>query len=295
MSMQAKAMETAFKLFGFHRLIRKQMKDPARSKKEFVPKKIDRKYEIARQSICNREVVTFDRDFRKENRHILFFHGGGYIFEISSMHWELLDRLADRTESRITVVNYPLAPESTYRETFEMVFQTYDFLVKKYAKDEFVFMGDSAGGGLALAAVQELVNRDCKTLPKQMVLLSPFMDLTLKNINFEEDQKADVILEHEFLQYCADAYAGGDDKKLAWLSPLYGTLSNLPDAAVFYGTHELLRADCLELKGLVKRTNSRFFFKAYKNMPHDWGILPIPERDQLISDIHCFLDSRAIE
>ncbi len=291
MSVQARAIESAFKLFGFHRIIRKQMKDPGRSTKEFVPKKIDKKYMVARQSIHNREVITFDRDFKKQNRHIVFFHGGGYIFEIASMHWELLDRLADSTKSRMTVINFPLAPESTYRETFEMIFQTYDFLVKNYPKDEFVFMGDSAGGGLALAAVQELVNRDCESLPKQVVLLSPFMDLTLKNIDFEEGLKVDVLLDYEFLHYCADAYAGGDEKKLPWLSPLYGNLNNLPNTAVFYGTHELFMVDCLKLKGLVKRTNSRFHFKEYKNMPHDWGILPIPERDRLISDIHQFLDS----
>lgn len=291
MSVQARAIETAFKLFGFHRIIQKQMKDPGRSTKKFVPKKIEKKYRVERQFIDNREVITFDRDLNYQNRHIVFFHGGGYIFEISSMHWELLDRLAESTKSRMTVINFPLAPESTYWETFQMVFQTYDFLVKTYPRDEYVFMGDSAGGGLALAAVQELVNRDFRPLPKRLVLLSPFMDLTLKNIDFEDGLKADVILDDEFLHYCADAYAGGDNKKLALLSPLYGVLDNLPDTAVFYGTHELLMADCLKLKDLVKRTNSKFCFKEYKNMPHDWGIFPIPERDRLIADIHRFLES----
>lgn len=293
MSLQARAMERSFKRFRFHKVLNKLMKNPGRSTKNFVPRKIDKKYEVERRTVQGREVITFDRDMGQDNQHLVFFHGGGYIFEISLIHWNFLDRLADRMGNRTTVINYPLSPESSYRETFEMVLQSYEFLSKTYPKDDFIFIGDSAGGGLALAFVQELVRRDFRPLPNQVVLLSPFLDLTLSNPEMENTEQLDVILNREFLSYCAEVYAGGDDKKEVWLSPINGAFNNLPDTAVFYSTHEMFFADCLKLKNSVEAGNSDFRFYEYEKMPHDWGILPIPERDQLIEDIYQFLSYKS--
>ena len=292
MSLQARAIERLFKQFRFQKILNKQMKSPGRSTKNFVPIKIDKKYEVVRQNVQGREVITFDQDFSQGNQHLIFFHGGGYIFEISLIHWKFLDRLADRNENRTTVINYPLSPESTYRETFEMLLESYELLAKTYPKDEFVIMGDSAGGGLALAFIQELVRRDFRPLPNQVLLLSPFLDMTLSNPDMENTEPLDVILSREFLNFCAEVYAGGDDKEQEWLSPINGSFNNLPDTAVFYSTHEMFYADCLKLKNNVKTANSTFHFFEYENMPHDWGILPIPERDQVIEDIYQFFSSR---
>ena len=292
MSLQARVIKRSLKQFRFHKVLNKQMKNPGRSTKNFVPKKIDKKYEVVRRAVHGREVITFDRDLDQDNQHLIFFHGGGYIFEISLLHWYFLDRLADRMENRTTVINYPLSPEYTYRETFEMLFQSFELLARNYPHDKFVFIGDSAGGGLALAFVQELVRRDFRPLPNQVVLLSPFLDMTLSNPEMDKTEQLDVILDRDFLSYCAKVYAGGDDKKQVWLSPINGVFNKLPDTAVFYSTHELFFADCVKLKNSVREADSCFCFYEYEKMPHDWGILPIPERDQLIADIHQFLLSK---
>lgn len=291
MSMKARLIGKSLKFINYHNIMVRRMKKPYRSGKEFVPKKVLNNYETSVKIINNREIVTFDKDLKQNKRHIVFIHGGGYIFEMSAMHWEFITRLSDKMMCRTTVINYPLAPESKYLETVEMVYKSYDYLVKHYPNDEFVLIGDSSGGGLALALNQKMVSENYKPLPVKNVLLSPFLDGTLANEDIKIYQELDSVLDHEFLNYCTDLYSGGDDKSHYLISPIYGNLNNLPDTAVFYGTHEVFMADCLKLKELVKTKNSNFIFYEYNGMPHDWGILPIPERDDVIRDILSFINA----
>jgi surfactin synthase thioesterase subunit len=46
-----------------------------------------------------------------------------------------------------------------------MVQQSFRLLIEKFPDDDFIFMGDSAGGGLALAFAQKLVNEKASKLP----------------------------------------------------------------------------------------------------------------------------------
>lgn len=289
MLLSAALLEKSLKFINFRQRLNKMMEKPGRSQKEFVPKKVKDHYKVSEHKAQGRAVVTFERELNKSHKHIVFFHGGGYIFEMTTMHWKLVTALADRTQARISVVDYPLAPESSYRETFTMVTQSYETLVTTYPGDDFILLGDSAGGGLALAFTQKLIRDEFKPLPVKNILLSPWIDITLSNQAIRNYQQLDCILNDDFLNHCANSYAGGDDQKQYMLSPIYGELDHMPETAVFYGTHEMLLPDCLKLKDKAESANANFIFHAYENMPHDWGILPIPEREQLIDDICRFL------
>jgi len=56
--------------------------------------------------------------------------------------------------------------------------------------DDLIMMGDSAGGGFALALAQKLKNESIDQ-PAQIILLSPWLDITLTNPDIKEiDRKA---------------------------------------------------------------------------------------------------------
>ncbi len=49
-------------------------------------------------------------------------------------------------------------------------------------------MGDSAGGGLALA-LAELAAEQNEELPSKVILISPWLDTKMENVNIDEVQK----------------------------------------------------------------------------------------------------------
>ncbi len=213
--------------------------------------------------------------------HIVFLHGGAYVREATALHWRLLRTLITKLNCRISYVDYPLAPKHTYKDTKTMVLKTCEVLQSLYPKDSFVFMGDSAGGGLALALLQTL-KKENKNMPQSTVLFSPWLDISMQNPEIEKFKELDLMLSVDELIDDAKSYAGNDDPHTPFVSPIYGEFDGLGDVAVFYGTHEVLMPDCLLLQEKVKDSTSRFVFYEFENMQHDFILLPIPEAKDAI-------------
>jgi hypothetical protein len=75
------------------------------------------------------------------------------------------------------------------------------------------------------------------------------------------------------------------------MSPINGRMDFPAQTIVFYGSEELFKPDCMRLETLTKEFGGKFKFVEYQQMPHDWAILPIPEREKLIDDISKFINS----
>ncbi len=151
-------------------------------------------------------------------------------------------------------------------------------------------MGDSAGGGLALAFAQKLIKEKHKKLPAKIVLLSPWLDLTMSNPAIKKLENSDHILTIKMLKHAGMKYSNGDKQDQYLLSPINGELTNLPKTIVFYGTEELFYADCIRLKSMTDSSSQNFIFREYHKMQHDWAIFPIPESKQLVNEICDFID-----
>ncbi len=265
--------------------------NPPRSKKEFVPSRITSNYKTDIQSVNNKTVVTFEKKEEVSKIHVIFCHGGSYIYEIFSYHWKTVEKIVNLSSCRMTVIDYPLAPEYTYKNTFNMLEKSYELLVEKYPKDQFILMGDSAGGGLAFAFSQKLVKENYFKLPEKIILLSPWLDITMTNPEIKKLEKLDQMLNIQALKNAANKYAGGDDQNQYLLSPINGEMKNLPKTIIFYGTHELFYADCTKLKSITDAIDYTYIFKPYENMQHDWAVIPIPEGNMAIEEICDFLNN----
>ena len=93
----------------------------------------------------------------------------------------------------IYVPDYPLAPDSNWKDTYTFMDELYCKVQERYADKKIVFMGDSAGGGLALGFAQKLRDNG-KKLPNHIVLFSPWLDLSMGNHEIKEYEKKDVFL-----------------------------------------------------------------------------------------------------
>jgi acetyl esterase/lipase len=162
-------------------------------------------------------------------------------------------------------------------------------LLEKYPNDDFYFIGDSAGGGFCLSFAQFLRNVKFKRMPEKLVLLSPWVDISMSNPEIKEFEKKDLLLDPKQLLICSHNFAGGLDLKNPIISPLYGDLNELGKIGIFVGTHEIFLPDCRKLREKVEESNTDIFYKEYDNMQHDWMIFPIKEREILLNDVVEFL------
>jgi acetyl esterase/lipase len=194
---------------------------------------------------------------------ILYLHGGSYVFEIVKEHWRFLARIADHIPCTITVPIYPLARRHDHRDVERML------AALRHPFD--VIMGDSAGGGMALTLAQSGIAQ-----PKEIVLISPWLDVELENPNI--DDHADPWLARPGLRHAGRKYAGPDSPRA--VSPVHGPLEGVAPITIFMGTRDILLADARLLRD---RGNVRLI--EGEGMVHVWPLLPIPEARRAIAQM----------
>jgi triacylglycerol lipase len=216
-------------------------------------------------------------------------HGGAYVVQPTINHWSAYAAIARRTEATVIVPIYPLA--STSRGRAQTVIPDMADLISariaQHGANNVSVYGDSAGGGMALAVAQLLVSRR-KPTPSHMVLISPWLDITMSNpaIAFIDDP----VLRMASLRKAGQRWAGDLSPTDPLVSPVYGSLAGLPPTAVYCGNMDLLAADVLRLQEQALATAAGDFTFILRNGAiHDWamgGALSTPESASVQRDIY---------
>ncbi|MFD9934074.1 alpha/beta hydrolase fold domain-containing protein [Streptomyces massasporeus] len=160
---------------------------------------------------------------RRAERAVVYLHRGAYISHMLPQHWQLISQLAD-AGARVEAAQYGLAPKYTYREAYPFVTAVYRDLLSDLDAGQVTIMGDSAGPGLALGVAQSLVGSGLPQ-PARVVLISPWLDLTLTNPAIPEVEARDPFLTTSRLLAAGRGWAGGDDPAQPRLSPVNGPLA----------------------------------------------------------------------
>lgn len=207
---------------------------------------------------------------------ILYLHGGAYVDQPLLPHWLFLDRINNQCKAVVTVPLYPKAPWHTVDDTFGPLVNLYRRMLEQSRAQDVVIMGDSAGGGLALALAQQ-IGIEGLARPKALVLISPWLDITLRNASIDAIESLDPMLSRRFLQVVGASWAGHQDVHSRLVSPINGPVDQLPPVSLFVGTHELLLADARKFVVLCRRKGVRVDYHEYAKMNHDFPLFPIPE------------------
>jgi triacylglycerol lipase len=218
-------------------------------------------------------------------KHVVGIHGGGFILQPSIIfHWINYAAMARNTGATVVVPIYPMAPQGTAATVVPAMADLISSEIDQHGAENVSVYGDSAGGDIALAAVQELVRRG-DPVPSHMVLSSPGLDLTYSNpaMQFIDDP----IVTPEILRQ-SQQWAGDLPLTDPLVSPLYGSLAGLPPTAVYFGSLDLLSPDALVLQDKALATpGADFTFILRKGLLHDWAIIPwLPEAIAVQPDIY---------
>ncbi|MEL7240125.1 MAG: alpha/beta hydrolase, partial [Planctomycetota bacterium] len=184
---------------------------------------------------------------RSVKRVILYFHGGGYVFGSPTTHRTLTYPLALTADAEVFSLDYRLAPEHPCPAAIEDALAAYQWLrVIGRAPEDIVFAGDSAGGGLALAAMQALVAAG-EPLPACAVLYSPYTDLTAEAASLDANAESDDMFQRASFSMGPNYYAANMARNDPRASPLFGDMRGLPPLLVFASTSEMLYDDSARL------------------------------------------------
>lgn len=220
------------------------------------------------------EIYRFG-NLEHNNKCILYLHGGAYIAQPLRQHWKFVDYLNSKTNLPIYLPVYPKAPKYNYVDGYNYIMKVYKDLINK-GYTEIIIMGDSAGAGMALSLC-ELLKADGLLLPKKLILMSPWVDLTMENPDINKYEKVDPMLSAIGLNHIAKKWANGTDLYNYLLSPIYGDLNDLPEIDLFIGTHEIFLPDVKLLYEKLKLKGNKIKYFEYKMMNHVFPLYPIPE------------------
>jgi acetyl esterase/lipase len=219
-------------------------------------------------------------------RSVLYLHGGAYVRPADQRHWRFATHLADALGARAVLPAYPLAPEFTVEDSFEALVKIFEEVAEQ-SPDGVVLIGDSAGGGYALALAQVLRDRRGPQ-PDRLVLISPWVDLTGTTPGTLEAAERDPWLSLRHLPLYASFWAGSEDpERLAEprVSPGLGELGGLPPALMLCGTRDLLQPGCDALFDRADETDWSLEYVVAPGLIHVYPLLPVPEAREAIDHI----------
>lgn len=244
-----------------------------KNNKPFVlGKAIASRYNMSTRIVCNTTVCSMGSG----NNCILYLHGGTYVDPPTILHWDMLNNIVKRSRWRVVAPIYTRAPIGTAQTVVPSMYDIYNQLRMDNSIDKLVVMGDSAGGGLSLALCEYIVHMG-GVQPDKIVLICPWLDVTMSNEGVASQVVHDKMLNISLLKTYGSCYANNCNP--LWLAnPIHNITSDLAPIELFIGTNEVLLPDCLLAKQLADQAGADMKLYEFANMQHVFPLLPIPER-----------------
>ena len=206
----------------------------------------------------------------QENRVVLYLHGGGYLFGSARTHRVMLAHMARAANARVLALDYRLAPEIPFPAPVEDSVSAYRWLLAEgISAKKMVIGGDSAGGGLAVAALVAL-RAVGEPMPAAGVCISAWTDMESTGQSHTTNAESDPSVSKERLLKIAKVYLDGKEPTAPLASPIHADLTGLPPLLLQVGSIEVLLDDSTLLKSRAKAAGVSVEMEVWDDMPHVW-------------------------
>lgn len=226
----------------------------------------------------------------REDKIILYCHGGGYVSGGLGYARILARKLANNTGLKVLSFEYRLAPENQYPAALEDGMSIWNYLMLKgYGSKDVIVAGDSAGGNMALEMCIRL-KKDERLLPLGLVLFSPWTDMRACASSYQTYKDKDPLLTYEYIVAVRDAYIGAEaDPSDEKYSPLMADLSKFPPTYIQVGSNEILRKDSEHLYKALKDKDVYAKLDVCKGGWHVYQQMPIHKAQEAMEMVNEFI------
>lgn len=224
---------------------------------------------------------------------VLYLHGGGYVSGSLASHRNFAGNLALASGRVVVALDYRLGPEHPFPAA---VHDAVAAVRELQADGPVAVAGDSAGGGLTVAALLAL--RDGGgPLPVAAVCVSPWVDLSQSGASYATRGEVDIMVSGATLTDMAAQYLQGHDAADPLASPLFGDLAGLPPLRIDVGDAEVLLDDSVVLAERVRAAGGQAELVVWPEMFHVFPAFPpeiIPEAGECLAAEAAFLAAHLV-
>lgn len=224
---------------------------------------------------------------------LLYLHGGAFSLHLPNGYRQLASSLARKTDLRVLVPAYRLAPEHRYPAGLDDCFAAYRWLVEQgFSPEHMAVAGDSAGGNLTLALLMRLRDEGLP-LPTCAALMSPVTDLTGGSPSVHGNEGSDVLFDRHALTLVLSTYLDGAPADDPAVSPLFGDWAGLPPLLFHVSGSEMLLDDSLRAAERARACGVDARVKVWPGMPHVFQLFGmLPQSKQSLDEIGAFFVER---
>ncbi|MGQ9020804.1 alpha/beta hydrolase fold domain-containing protein [Bacillus sp. 18-5] len=233
--------------------------------------------EIKEQTFEGMQVFTLNDQTSQKQKVILYIHGGAWTNQPLNFHWWFMDKMAQSLNAKVVAPIYPKVPHYSCQNTYPKILNLYKDLLKTAGSaNQLTIMGDSAGGNISLG-LAHLLKKEGLPQPKDIILLSACVDMSLNNPLMFEYAKKDPILGPEGMEVIAKIWTADKNVTDPLISPIYGDFKGLGKITHFIGTHDMLYPDAIKLDEKLTEQGIDIKTFVYPEMLHVFVVMPIPE------------------
>lgn len=236
--------------------------------------------------------LFYNEEFKKD-KIIVYFHGGGYCLGISNNTRNFAGKIASESGFKTLLVDYRLAPENKYPSAHEDALGIYIGLINQnYKAEDIIFIGDSSGCGLMLAALFKAREKEI-LMPAALIFLSPVVDYTKTSKSLITKKLLDPY-QYDNPFSIADIFLEDNDVKNKFISPLYGDLSLLPPMLIHGSEYDVFFDDSINLAEKAKKEGVNVILKIWRGLWHVFQVTAdiVPEGKEALKEICEFINKK---
>ncbi len=289
MSLRARMINIALRLFEKRRLRRTEAPEELRRGFERSARLLfhgPRGSRYEPEALAGVPTLKVSGPGAREDRVLLYFHGGGYVMGSPASHKAMLARLSALTGRVAWLPDYRKAPEHPFPGAIEDALAVYTALCDEGPSSRIAMGGDSAGGGLVLALLGEICARGLPQ-PAGTFAFSPLTDMTFSGESFIENARADVMLPVSRARDMEEMYLAGADPTDPRASPLFARFSGAGPVWISAGDSEILLDDTRRMATHLIEQGVAVTQIIERDLPHVWPMFQrlMPEANATLDDL----------
>lgn len=222
---------------------------------------------------------------------VLHFHGGAFFTGSARTHRAMGAEIAARARATVYMLDYRLAPEHPYPAAFNDGMAAYRALLAEGHAPENIVLGGDSGGCAHILGLAVALREEGLPLPAGLVMISPYVDLTLSLPSVAANRHRDPMVTAHALRRGSDSYRGRIPANDPRVSPLFAELHGLPPVLIQAGSEEILRDDALHLARRLNAAGVEAGCRIHDGMWHNFQMFShvIKTADTALDEIGTFV------
>ncbi len=246
---------------------------------------------VVERTLAARRTLQLDAPGADIRHVVLFFHGGGYVMNTVDSYTKLGGGIGVAAGCRVLLFDYRMAPEDPFPAAVDDAVAAYKALLDEgIPASSIVISGDSAGGGLTVAAL--VAARDAALpQPAAAVLFSPWTDLEGVGASMDANVGVDLMIERQTMSAVGQMYLAGADVRSPLASVIYADLDGIAPLLIQVGGHEVLLDDSTRLAINAAHAGVAVTLEVFPEMQHVFqtALGQLPESDDAVARAGAFI------